>query len=131
MISLKSRKVSPHAVEEAPVLAKDRIVTSMPLAELWDENGTLNAERIRNLDKAALTELLRQRPVPIVVADCGFQLQWIPSQECFQFWQSLRPQIADPLKPIFLNEFPNEVAYIASEWLGQNGESLILLEVHH
>jgi hypothetical protein len=69
--------------------------------------------------------------VQFVVADCGQKLRWILTHEGFEFWKTVRLQIADPLKPIYLEQFPNETAYTASEWRGRTGECLILLEEHH
>ena len=36
-----------------------RIVTKMPLTELWDDGDTLTGERVRNVDETDLVELLR------------------------------------------------------------------------
>jgi hypothetical protein len=103
----------------------------MPLTELWDDGGTLTGERVRNLDQTDLAELLRTGPVQFLVANPGLKLRWIPIAQRFEFWKSVRPEIAHPEKPIYLNQFPNETAYIASEWRGRTGECLILLEKHH
>ncbi|HKW64513.1 MAG TPA: hypothetical protein VJN89_18315 [Candidatus Acidoferrum sp.] len=65
------------------------------------------------------------------VADCGLKLKCIPTEQRFEFWKKAGQQIAHPEKPIYLKEFPNETAYIASQWLGRAGECLILLEKHH
>ena len=108
-----------------------RIVTKLPLPELWDETGTLLGERIRDLDQNVLRELVGAGPLRFVVANCGAKLNWIPKQERFEFWKTVRPHIADPSKPIYLKLFPNETAYIASQWRGSAGECLILLETHH
>jgi hypothetical protein len=66
-----------------------------------------------------------------IVADCGVKLNWIPTHERFEFWKTARPQIAEPMKPIQLDQFPKETAYTASERRGRTGECLILLEKHH
>src|SRR5215469_5217870 len=86
---LEELKLSPSAPEQ-------RIVTRIPLAELWDENGTVASERIRSLDENTLVDLVRSGSVQFVVADCGLKLDWIPREKRFDFWQSVRPQIADP-----------------------------------
>jgi len=109
----------------------ERIVTKLPLAELWDESGTLRGERIRPLDQELIRELVRTALVQFIVANCGAKLNWIPQKGRFEFWKMVRPQIADPMKPIRLDQFPNETAYTASEWRGRTGECLILLEMHH
>lgn len=108
-----------------------RIVTKLPLTDLWDERGTLTGERVRNLDQSNLADLLRTGPVQFAVADCGLKLRWIPTQQRFEFWKAVQLQIANPLKPIYLKQFPGETAYTASEWRGLTGECLILLEKHH
>jgi hypothetical protein len=108
-----------------------RIVTKLPLAKLWDESGTIFAGRIRYLDKNSIKQILRTGPAQFIVASCGKKLIWIPIEERFDFWKTVRPQIADPSKPIYLEQFANETAYVASEWCGDAGECLILLEMHH
>lgn len=101
------------------------------MTELWDDDGTLNGERIRNLTRNDLAELLRSGPVQFLLADPGLNLRWIPTAQTFEFWKTLRAQIALPGKPIYREQFPNETAYIASEWRGRTGECLILLEKYH
>jgi hypothetical protein len=103
----------------------------VPLSELWDETGTLLGERVRHLDENLIGDILRTVPVQFIVADCGVKLNWIPTQERFEFWKTIRPHIADPMKPIQLDRFPNQVACTASEWRGRTGECLILLEKRH
>ena len=108
-----------------------RIVTKLPLPELWDASGPLTGDRLRTLDQSSLAELLRTGPVQFVVADCGLQLSWIPTEQRFELWKAVQLQIADPSKPIYLKQFSNETAYVATEWRGRSGEPLILLETHH
>jgi hypothetical protein len=108
-----------------------RIVTKIPLTELWDESGTLTDERVRNLDASNIIELLRTGLVQFIVADCGLKLRWIPAQQRYEFWKTAKPQIADPVKPIYLKQFPNGTAYSASEWRGRACECFVLLETHH
>jgi hypothetical protein len=108
-----------------------RIVTTIPLTEIWDERGAIPGERIRQLDENLIRGLMGTGQVQFIVADCGVKLNWIPMQERFEFWKTVRPQVADPSQPILLKQFPNETAYVASEWRGSTGECLILLEAHH
>jgi hypothetical protein len=108
-----------------------RIVTELPLTELWDETGALPGERVRHVDGNLIRGLMGTGQVQFIVANCGAKLNWIPMQERFEFWKTVRQQIADPSQPIHLKQFPNETAYIASEWHGNAGECLILLEAHH
>jgi hypothetical protein len=108
-----------------------KIVTKIPLTELWNESGTVTDQRVRNLDVSHIIELLRTAPVQFLVADCGLKLKWIPTQQRLKFWKTVQPHIAEPRKPIYLKQFPNEIAYAASEWRGLAGECLVLLEKHH
>jgi hypothetical protein len=110
---------------------EQRLVVKMPLTELWDDEGTLLGERIRNLVESDLVELLHTGPVQFLVADAGLELRWIRTQQLFEFWKTVRPQIAHPEKPIYRERVLNETAYIASEWRGRTGECLILLEKYH
>ena len=108
-----------------------RIVTTIPLTEIWDDSGTLTSERIRYLDQTTLRELAESDSVLFIVADCGLKLEWIPIEKRFELWKRVKSQIADPVKPIHREDFPNETAYVVSEWHGRSGEHLILLEKHH
>jgi hypothetical protein len=108
-----------------------RIVTKIPLTELWDERGALPGERIRQLDENLIRGLMGTGQVQFMVAGCGAKLNWIPMPERFEFWKTVRPQVANPSQPIHLKQFPNETAYVASEWRTNPGECLILLEAHH
>ena len=67
---------------------EQRIVVKMPLTELWDDEGTLVGERIRNLDETDLVELLRIGPVQFLVADPGLELRWIRTPQQFEFWKN-------------------------------------------
>jgi hypothetical protein len=72
-----------------------RIVTKLPLTELWDETGALPGERIRYLDGNLIRGLMGTGQVQFIIADCGAKLNWIPMQERFEFWKAIRPQVAD------------------------------------
>lgn len=52
-----------------------RIVTRLPLAELWTERGPVAATRERLLGRAEVKSLLQAGPVQFVVADCGKALR--------------------------------------------------------
>jgi WD40 repeat protein len=103
-----------------------RIVTKLPLAELWDDHGTVTGGRVRALRQNNLVELLRSGPVQFVVADCGSNLEWIPMDERFAFWKKIQRQIADldPHQPIRLEQFRtgrhipplNGVGVVANVW---------------
>jgi hypothetical protein len=110
---------------------KSRVVTRMPLRELWDSNGVLALMRQRDLSGAALREILRGGPREFVVANVGEPLRWIPREECFDFWKdSAKSHIAESER-FDLDEFPDGLAYFASSWSDGFGRVVILLEAHH
>jgi len=108
-----------------------RIVTKMPLDELWDDNGVFARERQRDLGPNDLRRLIQTSAVRFVIADCGLRLNWISEDKGFEIWKEIKSQIADPGKRIYLSQFPGETAFSASEWRGRAGECVVLLEKHH
>jgi hypothetical protein len=108
-----------------------RIVAKMPLTELWDEKGPIPSQRIRQLDEDLIRGLMAIGQVQFIVSDFGAKLDWIPISERFEFWKTIRSQVAAPSEPIRLKQFPNQTAYVASEWRGNTGQCLVLLESHH
>jgi hypothetical protein len=112
---------------------REKIVTKLPLDELWDGRGGLRCTRTRMLQPAELPAVLRDGPVRFVVADVGKQLRWVEPEETFRFWKrEARPRVADPEARIVLDDFPDYVAYVASLWEveGEPG-AIVLFEAHH
>ena len=110
---------------------KEKIVTRIPLTELWNADGRVEAARERFLDLDQLKGMLSQFPVEFVVANPGHPLKWIPVAECFDFWKSeVKPHLASTDK-FLLENFPEEYAYVASEWSGELQIPVVLLEMHH
>lgn len=109
----------------------NRVVTRMPVEELWDENGVLPATRGRRLDRGAVSGLLRDRPVRFVVANVGDRLRWIAPSDRFEFWKregSLHLADGEEIRP---EAFPNGLAYVASEWQVTPDLPVVLLEAQH
>jgi hypothetical protein len=110
---------------------QQRIVTVTPLGELWTDAGSLRAQRVRPLTLDEVRNLLRQGPLRLAVADCGKPLRWIDRSDCFEFWkEEVKPRVASS-EAFFLEDYPGEYCYAASEWTVESGESLILLEMYH
>jgi len=110
---------------------KLRIVTSIPLAELWTDAGPLAAQRIRYLASDDLHGLLRQGPLRFVLADCGKPLRWIEHSACYDFWkEEVKPRLASP-DTFSPEDYPDGHCYLASEWATDDGESAILVEAYH
>jgi hypothetical protein len=111
---------------------RERIVTFTPVQVLWTDDGELSADRGRWLDREAICELLRRGPVRFVVANVGDRLRWVPLAERFEFWKGHAAVHLSDKERIHLDDFPDGMAYVASEWLAVGNEPpIVLLEVHH
>jgi hypothetical protein len=108
-----------------------RIVTSLPLDELWDADGSIFAERLRDLADAQIRELLRTGPIRFVVADVGLALEWVAESKCFTYWRDVvSGHLADASR-VNLDAFPGEYCFFASEWSLIGSKPIILLERIH
>jgi hypothetical protein len=107
-----------------------RIVTKLPLTEVWDENGTLHGGRVRHLEQNLIRELMQTGTVQFIVANCGTKLNWIAvtGLSSGKLFANKSPTHRNPS---ISNSFRMRTAYIASEWHGSAGQCLILLEAHH
>src|SRR5215831_12860028 len=110
---------------------KLRIVTRLPLEELWREAGVITASRSRSLTKDDIAALLRNGLVQFVVADVGKPLQWIGLQDCYPFWKKeVKPHIAS--ERTVLEEFPDEYCYFAWKWdTAAEAAAIVVLEKSH
>jgi hypothetical protein len=89
------------------------------------------ATRERYLLTAEVRELLRSGPVQFVVADVGCPWRIVPLSECFEFWKSeAKARIAGNDR-IFLDDFPDGLAYLASLWGDGARRPIVLLESFH
>ena len=111
----------------------ERIVTQLPLNELWNSRGSLQAERRRWLCREDIRQLLQSGPLQFVIADAGRPLQGI-AEERFVFWKlEVRPHLVDePERPFDIDTFPEGYAYLASQWVfDDSSASIVLLERYH
>ncbi len=112
--------------------AKLRVVTHLPLQELWRDDGFLTTARDQSLTEEGVRKLLASGPVQFVVVDVGAAPRWIPLKDCFAFWKGeVQPHLAEEQRA-FLDEFPSAYCYFASLWNGADAATpLIVLEKHH
>ena len=76
---------------------KERIVTSLPLRELWDANGLVEADFRDHLTFTQVRDLLPSGGVTFVVVEIGKPIRWVPMRETFSFWSTdVRVRVADP-----------------------------------
>lgn len=112
--------------------SQHRVVTSMPLTELWNSSGTLDAFRIASAGETDVVQLLRNGS-SFVVADVGLPLQWISEGERFAFWKSeVRCRLVAPDADGFrLDDYPSQYCYVATVWQCAPSPTVIVLEKHH
>ncbi len=108
-----------------------RLVTSLPLDNLWNEFGLVESTLIRDLSATEIRELLRVGPVQFVVADVAAPLQWVPLAECFRFWKAEAQSRVAGQAGARLEDFPGEYCYFASEWQAVDGPPVVVLAVAH
>ena len=110
-----------------------RIVTRLPLSELWRKDGSLCGTRGSPQTEGDLIALLRLGPLQFVIADVGLALEWIEARDCFRFWKGeLRTHLASGQDRVRLEDFPGEYCYRASLWNGADGEPpIVVLEKMH
>lgn len=110
-----------------------RIVTEIPMKVLWDQSGDIEAFRVGYLGLNDLKALIKTNPLEFIVANVGDTLRRIPADQCYAFWKSevKNHLINNPARQIRLSDYPDEYAYLASEWSGQIETTIILLETYH
>ena len=111
----------------------ERVVTKIPMKEIWNHKGALQAIRDRYLSANALKDMLKKFPVEFVIANVGDTLKSVPVSKCYEFWKSevKAHLISSPDEPFRLEDFPKEYAYLASEWVGEIKNPIVLLEKYH
>ena len=109
-----------------------RIVTHLPLQELWGDNGFTTTSRGRWLSHDDIAISLRAGPVQFVVVDIGVSPGWIPVNDCYEFWnREAKAHLAPPGETAQLDEFPDCYCYFASEWQTGTEHPIVVLEKHH
>lgn len=112
------------------IVPESKVVSSLPIAVLWTDAGPLSARRMRYLTSDDAVHLIefKRPPPPIVVADCGKPLRWVPWSDYWDFWgREAKPRLADREGVAGIGQW-EDYWYIASEWSTTAG-SVISLEV--
>ncbi len=130
---LKTLLLAPPARSDQVLMKPElRQVSKMPLTELWNESGVVTAHKVRDLGSSEIVAMLPAGKVRFVVADIGHHLQWISLEDCYEFWKSeVKLHLAHPEAEIYLEDFPAEYCYSASEWKTDAGEPIVLLMKSH
>ena len=111
-----------------------RVITGLPLAELWTDRGGVSAVRGERLAQADIVALLRTGPVQFVVAACSEHLRWIDLAGCYSFWKDeVQPHLWPPGEAISLDDFPGSYCYSASAWRHADPSvpPIVVLETSH
>ncbi len=105
----------------------------MPLTIIWNHDGDVAAERIRDLGVDDIRSLLRQGSVQFVIANVGSALDWIHPGLSFDFWRNVaQDRIVSPNARGFrLEDFPGQYCYRATLWTTNDAGDIILLEMFH
>ena len=74
---------------------------------------------------------LRQGTCRFVVAECGKPLRWVEKSACYEFWKNEAKLHIASADRFFPEEWPGGRCYLASEWVIDDSELVIVLEMHH
>jgi hypothetical protein len=111
---------------------EQKTISDMPVDELWEGQKLVSTDKVRDVGSSDIVDLLRSGLVRFVVADIGKPFDWIPTNKSFDFWKAeIKTHLAEPESKAFLEDFPNEYCYFASEWKSSNDERIILLSKMH
>jgi hypothetical protein len=104
----------------------------MPLAELWNEEGPLDARRLGAVGAPQITPLLREGS-SFVIAEAGKPLLWISESDRFDFWKAeVKPRlVAMDADGFYLDDYPGCYCYVASAWQCSPTTIVIVLDKHH
>jgi hypothetical protein len=109
-----------------------RIVTKIPLDELWTDSSTLAYERQEYLTERQVQELILQGDLALAEASCGLKLSWISPDSALEFFKKqIKGHVIDDPDRIILEEYEDHWCYLASLWRDAEGQKLILLETYH
>jgi hypothetical protein len=65
-----------------------RIVTKIPLSEIWKFNQDIVSNRKHYLNEEQINNILQISKVDFIVADVGLHLHWVGTELCFDIWNN-------------------------------------------
>lgn len=110
----------------------NRVVTQMPLTELWSGEGVLDARPAERVGEADIKRLLRDGST-FVVVDVGRPLKWTSEADRFAFWKAeVKGHLVSPDMDSFcLDDYADGHCYTATVWRGTSPAPVIVLEMYH
>ncbi|GJD96969.1 hypothetical protein [Methylobacterium iners] len=109
---------------------RHRIITRLPLTELWDERRDFpEALCLGSITRDTIRRLLAEGPVRFVVADVGRALEWIDPSKRFDFWKSVSSHVSPD--PDLLDAGSGGRLLLAWQWSVPAFEPVIVLQEVH
>jgi hypothetical protein len=109
-----------------------RIVTRLPLTELWNSAGIVVARRVGDIGRADIVRLL-QDGSSFVVADVGQPLLWIAYEDRFAYWKAkISCRLVGPeAVGFYLEDYPEHYCYTAAMWECASSTHVIVVQKYH
>jgi len=102
------------------------------IVNLRDENGAVVEGKKRfDLTASDILSLIREAAIRFVVAYSRTDFRWIDLADCYKFWKDEVKAHHCKGDRIYLEDYPGEYCYVASEWQLESGERMIVLEIYH
>jgi hypothetical protein len=106
-----------------------RIVTRLPLQEIWDEAGLIRARKGELVGSDEIRQFLRAEPGALVEAVIGERMVWHTGNARFAFWKgTLRPHLIEPESAIegFVRNDEDPLCFIVYEWFPDDAGNRVL-----
>lgn len=109
-----------------------RIVTKIPLDELWTDSEIVSYKRQEYLTERQVQELVFKGDIAVAEASCGLKLSWVSPNSAIEFYKKqIKGHIVNDPDRIILADYEDEWCYLASLWSSADGQKAILLETYH
>ena len=89
------------------------------------------AKRGPDVGREAIRSLLLAGTVRFVIEDPIMPLSWQDESHSFDFWKhEVQSHLAEPDQRVYLEEWPGEYAYYASQWDDGGTPIIVLKKIH-